>query len=74
MDVFPNPVISLLHVRPATERTVPVELVNAAGSVVYSSQSVSMGPFSPLEIDMREMAGGTYTLFVNGVRFNVVKK
>ena len=74
MDVFPNPVVSTLHVRPATERTATVELVNSAGAVVYSSTSVKMGPFSPLEIDMREMAGGTYTLFVNDVPFSVVKK
>ena len=74
MDIFPNPVVSVLHVRPGTERTASVELVNAAGTTVYSSPSVSMGPFSPLDIDMTEMAGGTYTLFVNGERFSIVKK
>ena len=74
VDVFPNPVVSVLHVRPASDRTVPVELVNASGTLVYSSPSVNMGPFSQLDIDMTEMAGGTYTLFVNGERFGVVKK
>lgn len=74
MDIFPNPVSDWLHVRPATDRTVSVELTNAVGATVYSAPSVTLGPFLPLDIDMRELPGGAYSLSVGGQRFTVTKK
>ena len=74
MDIFPNPASDWLHVRPATDRTVPVELVNHAGAIVYSAPSVTIGPFAPLDIDLRELPGGTYSLLVGGQRFTVAKQ
>ena len=74
MDIFPNPASDWLHVRPATDRTVPVELVNRAGAIVYSAPSVTIGPFAPLDIDLRELPGGTYSLLVGGQRFTVAKQ
>ena len=74
MDVFPNPVSDWLHVRPASDRTVSVELTNAVGATVYSDPAVTLGPFLPLDIDMRELPGGAYSLSVGGQRFSVVKQ
>lgn len=74
VDVFPNPVVDKLNVRPGSDRTVSVELVNAAGATVYAEESVQVGPFKPLTIDMSAMPGGVYALIVNGQRFTVVKK
>ena len=45
----------------------------AAGSV-DAEESVQVGPFKPLTIDMSAMPGGVYALIVNGQRFTVVKK
>lgn len=74
VDVFPNPVVDKLNIRPGSDRTVSVELVNAAGATVYTEESVQIGPFKPLSIDMSAMPGGVYALIVNGQRFTVVKK
>ena len=74
MDLYPNPVSTTLYVRPATDRTASVQLVNAVGATVYSLPSVRIGPFEPLSIDMSGLPGGTYALLVNGQRFTVVKK
>lgn len=74
LDIFPNPVSTTLQVRPGTDRTASVELVNAVGTTVYRNPSVTIGPFDPLAIDMDGMPGGTYSLFVNGQRFSVVKR
>ena len=48
--------------------------VCAVGATVYTEASVAVGPFKPLSIDMSEMPGGVYALFVNGQRFTVVKR
>ena len=74
MDLYPNPVSTTLFVRPATERTAAVALVNAVGATVYSLPSVRIGPFEPLSIDMSGLPGGTYALLVNEQRFTVVKR
>jgi len=74
MDIFPNPASDWLNIRPASERTVSVELVNLAGATVYSIDSVTIGPFDPLVIDLRGLPGGTYSLFVGGERFIIAKR
>jgi subtilisin family serine protease len=74
MDIFPNPASDWLNIRPASERTVSVELVNLAGATVYSIDSVTIGPFDPLVIDLRGLPGGTYSLFVGGERFTIAKR
>lgn len=73
LDIFPNPVSDWLNVRPATDRTVSVELVNLSGVVVYSASPVAAGPFAPLAIDLRGQPGGVYSLLVNGQRFTIAK-
>ena len=47
LDIFPNPVSDWLHVRPATDRTVSVELVNSVGAAVYSAASVTIRCLAP---------------------------
>lgn len=74
MDIFPNPASDWLNIRPASDRTVSVELVNLAGATVYSIDSVTIGPFDPLVIDLRALPGGTYSLFVGGERFTIAKR
>ncbi len=73
LDIFPNPVTDWLHVRPGTEQKLQVELFNRLGARVYASGSVEAGPFKPLDIDMQGMAGGVYTLRVNGETYTVTK-
>ena len=73
LDIFPNPATDWLYLRPATERAVSVELVSGAGATVYAA-TVTVGPFAPLAIDLRELPGGSYSLFVGGQRFTIAKK
>lgn len=74
MDLYPNPVSTTLYVRPATDRNASVQLVNAVGAVQFSRESVRIGPFEPLSIDMSGLPGGAYALLVNGQRFTVTKR
>ena len=74
IDIFPNPVTDWLHVRPGTDKTIDVKLYNTAGACVFESGSIQAGPFQPLDICMEEMAGGPYSLVVNGEKFSIVKK
>lgn len=74
MDIYPNPASDWLYVRPASDRTVSVELFNRVGATVYSAASVKIGPFEPLSVDLRDLPGGTYSLFVGGARFTIAKR
>lgn len=73
LDIYPNPVTDWLHVRPGQEKTLSVQLYNRLGACVYERESVTAGPFAPLDIDMRDLPGGTYTLHVNGQSYPIAK-
>ena len=63
LDVYPNPVSNSLYIRPATSAKTRALLYSRSGALVRSEESQA-GPFSPLVLDVRELAPGTYTLQV----------
>lgn len=73
LDIYPNPVTDWLYVRPGQNKHITVQLYNRLGACVFEQQSVAAGPFIPLDIDLRELPGGTYTLQVNGQSFTIAK-
>ena len=64
LDVYPNPVSDHLYIRPATPMQTGATLYSRSGAKVRSEEAQA-GPFSPLIIDVRELAPGTYTLRVD---------
>lgn len=73
LDIYPNPVTDWLHVRPGQDKHLSVQLYNRLGACVFERGSVTAGPFAPLDIDLRGLPGGTYTLHVNGQSYTVAK-
>ena len=73
LDIYPNPVTDWLHVRPGRDRTLSVQLYNRLGACVYEREGAAAGPFAPLDIDMRALPGGSYTLSVNGQAFTIAR-
>ena len=63
LDVYPNPVTDYLYVRPATEARTSVALYSRSGAKVRSAEAQA-GPFDPIEIEVKGLAPGTYTLQV----------
>ena len=74
LDIYPNPVKSWLHVRPGEEKSIEVSLYNRLGACVFETRADNAGPFQPLDIDMRDLPGGTYSLHVDGETYTIVKK
>lgn len=63
LDVYPNPVSDYLYIRPETEAATTAVLYSRSGARVLSS-SAQAGPFRPMQIDVRSLAPGAYTLQV----------
>ena len=59
--------------RPGRDRTLSVQLYNRLGACVYEQEGAAAGPFAPLDIDMRALPGGSYTLSVNGQAFTIAR-
>lgn len=76
VDIYPNPVIDNMFVRPGDEQTLDIEIINKAGAVVFSG-TVEATPFEPCRIDVSHLSGGSYTVHVTGqnldVRYPIVK-
>ncbi len=64
LDVYPNPVSDYLYIRPATEVQTKAELYSRSGALVCSADEPA-GPFSPIQLDVRSLAPGSYTLQVD---------
>ena len=64
VDVYPNPVSDYLYVRTSTEASAEISLINSVGAEVVS-KSLSISPFEPASLDMRELPSGRYTVVVN---------
>ena len=60
----PNPVTDRLYVRPATETNTSATLYSRSGAKVREEEAQA-GPFTPLVIDVKDLAPGTYTLQVD---------
>ena len=63
LDVYPNPVSDYLFVRPDSDVATSVVLYSRGGARVLS-RTGQAGPFNPLEIDVRSLDAGSYTLQV----------
>ena len=67
VDIYPNPVVKDLYIRTGTEKEYTIKLQNSAGvTALETTQTIT--PFTPLALDMSTLPGGTYTIFVNGVK------
>ena len=60
--------------RPGEEKSIEVSLYNRLGACVFETRADNAGPFQPLDIDMRDLPGGTYSLHVDGETYTIVKK
>ncbi|MBO4657693.1 MAG: S8 family serine peptidase [Bacteroidales bacterium] len=65
VDIYPNPVINNLNIRPDKDDNIKVTITNKAGAKVWS-EAVDAGPFNPLQIDMSGMPGGMYYVKIVG--------
>ena len=63
IDLYPNPVIDNFNLRTGEELSADVSIISSTGAKVYDKK-VSMGPFSPAQIDMSDLSGGVYTVIV----------
>ena len=63
VDIYPNPVRDYLYVRTSVSASAELKLVNALGYTVFE-ESLTISPFEPARVDLREVAGGTYTVQV----------
>ena len=64
MDVYPNPARNFVKVRTVESGMYDVTVVSASGSVVYSASS-AISLTSPLEIDLTNVAPGTYSVLLH---------
>ena len=75
-DFYPNPVSDVLNVRTGVKGEWGLKLVSPTGAVFYEN-TVTIGPFDPVQIDMSEASPGLYTAILSGdgkqEKFNVVK-
>ena len=63
MDLYPNPVKDYLYVRTSESASADVKVISNLGRIIFE-ESVSISPFTPATVDMREMAAGIYTVQV----------
>ena len=61
VDLYPNPVSSLLYVRPSADGSVSLSFFNQAGAQVLE-ESVDSKLFEPARIDVRSLPAGIYTV------------
>ena len=71
IDLYPNPVVDKLNIRPAEEGQVKVSVTNKVGATV-KSESGTAGPFDPMAIDMSDLPGGVYYARVEGPGVNQI--
>ena len=71
VDLYPNPVVKTLNIRPGTEGQIEVAITNKVGATVWSGTE-NASPFSPLAVDMSGMAGGTYYVSIKGAGIDEV--
>ena len=69
VDLYPNPVVDKLNIRPAAEGQIEVSIFNKIGAKVWSG-SGSAAPFTPFEIDLSGLPGGIYYVKVTGAGVN----
>ena len=77
IDIYPNPVVDYLNIRPGKDDNLKVTITNKAGATVWS-ETAAAGPFEPLSVDMSGQPGGTYYVRISGSdidnTFTIAKK
>jgi subtilisin family serine protease len=63
IDLYPNPVINLLHLRTGTDMHCTAVLHNSAGVKVFE-QEIDISPFLPAVIDLSSFSGGAYSVTI----------
>lgn len=66
VDIYPNPVVDVLNIRPATEGKLDLTVYNKAGSTVWSVSQSDASPFDPVTVDLSGKPGGIYYVKVQG--------
>lgn len=65
VDLYPNPVMDILNIRPGMESAKgSVCVLSNSGSVVYKSEDGILSVFSPFKVDMSGVPGGVYTVVI----------
>ena len=76
VDLYPNPVTTVLNIRTSSDGEIPVRIVNAAGAVVFD-ETLTVSPFEPAQVDMSTKAPGAYAVILNvdgkELKYNIVK-
>ena len=63
IDVYPNPVTTSVNIRPEeTINDVTITFTNTSGTIVKKINTDSTGPFSPVEVNLSDIAAGVYTV------------
>ena len=77
IDLYPNPVVDKLHIRPGTDGRYAISIYNKAGAEMWSA-SVEAGPFNPAVVDFSVWSGGIYYVRIAGTgvdgQFTIAKK
>jgi len=63
VDLYPNPVTTSVSIRPEeTMNDVTITFTNTSGTQVKKTNTDSIGPFSPYEVDLSDLAAGVYSV------------
>ena len=69
VEISPNPVKSVLTIRPRESGTLKAVISNKAGATVFSG-TAEVNPFEPMEVDMAAYPSGTYYVRLEGCGLN----
>lgn len=65
LSLYPNPVVDIMNIRVGNDvADLKLTIVSALGSVVYEGEFTDVSPFTALEVDLTDVAPGTYTAVV----------
>ena len=65
LSLYPNPVVDTMNIRVGNDvADLKLTIVSALGSVVYEGEFTDVSPFTALEVDLTDVAPGTYTAVV----------
>ena len=64
VELYPNPVKTNLYVRTGKTEEISVKVISASGAIFLDKSLVSVSPFAPLEISMKDASAGQYTVVI----------
>ena len=71
IDLYPNPVKTVLNIRPLASGQMSVSISNKAGAIIYSSTS-EVTPFDPLTINLADQSAGMYYVKIKSAEIDSV--